>query len=94
MRRAVFIVALGAVGAGGWLMTQYPEPQWIPVRAEVTRISTSFSKDHRYQNVLFRTPTGVGEARFTDTLVRCQVGDVVDAEQAGVAIRRSESTCS
>jgi len=80
--------------AGGWLMTQYPEPAWIPVRAEVTRVSVMLSKGHRTQVVGLRTATGVGEARFTDMVVTCDIGDIVDAEQSGVAIRRSATTCT
>jgi len=91
---SVLWVAAVAVASGGWLMTQYPEPAWYPVRAEVTRIAIMTSKGHRTQIVGLRTPTGVGEARFTDLITRCQVGDIVDAEQAGVAIRRAPTTCS
>ena len=91
---AVTIVAAAAVGVGAWLLTLYPEPAWIPVRAEVTRIAISVSKDHRVTIVGLRTPTGVGEAHFTDRAVLCEVGDIVDAEQSGVAIRRAPTTCS
>lgn len=92
--RSVPLVALIAVAIGGFLMTQYPEPSWYPVRAEVTRVATMTSRGHRTLIVGLRTPTGVGEARFTDRYVACQVGDVVDAEQAGVAIRQSPTTCT
>lgn len=91
---SVEIVAIGAVAIGAWLMNQYPEPAWYPVRAEVTRISVMNSEGHRTRIVGLRTPTGVGEARFVDRLVACQIGDIVDAEQAGVAIRQSPTTCS
>ena len=90
----VQIVAVGAIVLGGWLMTQYPEPAWYHVRAEVTRVATTTWKGHRTLVVGLRTPTGVGEARFTDRYVVCQVGDVVDAEQSGVAIRQSPTTCT
>ncbi len=92
--RWVPFVAVTAVALGGLLMTLYPEPAWIPVRAEVTRVAISISKDHRTAIVGLRTPTGIGEARFVDQFPHCEVGDIVDAEQSGVAVRRGPATCA
>ena len=92
--RLVALVAIGAIVVGLGLTTLYPDPAWVPVRAEVTRVAISISNDHRTAIVGLRTPTGVGEALFVDQFPRCDVGDVVDAEQSGVAIRRSKTTCA
>ena len=92
MLAGVVILVVAVSGLGLWF-NRGPAPQWRPTTATITAIVPSEHRFHPNDHiVVVRNVHGTGQFTIRYPL-RCNVGDKVAVEQAGVSLRAARTTC-
>ena len=91
---AAGLLLLLAVTVFGFWLARGPAPHWRSTTAKVVAIAPSDHRFHPNENtIVVRNATGTGEFTVDTLILKCDVGDSVPVEQAGVSLRAAASTC-